>query len=274
MTLFSIPKPFIGLVATIQENALRSWLALPGVEVVLVGDEQGIPEAAAAHGVRHIANVSKNDQGTPLLDSALAEIEASSDRGVRCFVNADIVLLDDFAPALSRLHAINEPFLMVGETVDVVVTEELALDDPTVRGRLAERARSEGRSRGATAIDYFVFTATLFDPLPPFAIGRAGFDNWLVWRARSRGVVIDATRAVLAIHQHHDYSHAGGHDEAHRGLEAQANLSLAGGPSRMYTIHDASRYLTSELQLRRNLGSLFRARERLRKATWKIRQAV
>ena len=133
------------------------------------------------------------------------------------------------------------------------------------------RALAEGASRGATAIDYFVFTAGLFDPVPPFVVGRARFDNWLVWRARERGIVVDASRAVVAVHQRHDYGHVrGGLDEAHFGVEAERNLELAGGKRHLYTIHDASHRLTADRQLRRNLGATGRMRENLRKIAWKL----
>ena len=47
ITVFSIPKPFTGDIALIQRNAVRSWSALgPDVQVVLVGDESGIADAA------------------------------------------------------------------------------------------------------------------------------------------------------------------------------------------------------------------------------------
>lgn len=54
------------------------------------------------------------------------------------------------------------------------------------------------------AIDYFAFSRGLFDPVPPFAIGRFEWDQWLLYRARARGApIIDATVAVLAVHQNH-----------------------------------------------------------------------
>ena len=38
-------------------------------------------------------------------------------------------------------------------------------------------------------------------------IGRPGYDNWLIWRARrSRIPVIDATKELTAVHQNHDYN--------------------------------------------------------------------
>jgi hypothetical protein len=124
--------------------------------------------------------------------------------------------------------------------------------------------------RGPAAVDWFVFPAGLFDPLPPFVVGRAGFDNWLLWRARRSGRVVDATHDVVAIHQPHAYNHLpGGKQEAYYGAEAGANLGAGGGKSRIYTLHDASHRLVDGT-LRRNLGSILRARETARKAAWKL----
>jgi hypothetical protein len=270
ITVFSIPKPFDGHVGAIQHNALASWSALGGVQVVLVGDEVGVADAARAAGADHVGDVATNEHGTPRLDDAFRRVEEIARHPLRCFINADVVLIDDFVPAIRAVHA--PRFLVVGETIDVAVTERLDLARPGVRDELARRAHGEGRSRGATAIDYFVFTPHLFDPIPPFAVGRARFDNWLVWRARQRGVVVDATRAVLAVHQRHEYAHvAGGQAEAHFGPEAKRNLELAGGKSRLYTIYDASHRLDDELRVRRHLGATLRARENARKVSWKLR---
>jgi hypothetical protein len=272
LTLFSIPKAFAGHVGEIQRNALRSWCALPDVQVVLVGDEEGVRAAAGEAGVEHVGGVLTNERGTPRLDDAFARIEGIAQQPLRCFVNGDIVLLDDFLPAVRTVASAADPFLIVGETIDVAVTEVLALERPDVREELAARARADGRSRGATAIDYFVFTPGLFDPIPPFVVGRARFDNWLVWRGRSRGAVVDATGAVLGVHQRHDYAHvAGGQDEAHFGVEAAGNLALAEGKRQLYTIYDASHKLARDGALRRNLGATLRLRENARKASWKLR---
>jgi hypothetical protein len=271
ITLFSIPKPFEGHIGTIQQNALRSWCALPDVQVVLVGDEAGVRAAADHAGVEHIDGVAVNEHGTPRLDAAFERLEQIAERPFRCFVNADVVLVDDFVPAIRAVAAAASEFLVVGETIDLEVPGPLELARPEVRLELEQRARESGRSRGATAIDYFAFTPKLFDPIPEFVVGRARFDNWLVWRARSRGIVVDASDAVLGIHQHHDYAHvAGGQDEAHFGTEAARNLELAGGKRRLYTIHDASHRLDRDLRLRRNLGAALRLRENVRKAAWKL----
>ncbi len=273
ITLFSIPKPFVGPVAAVQRNAVRSWRALgPDVQVVLLGDEQGIAEAAAEARVDHVAEVGRNEYGTPRLDEAFARVDEVARHELRCFVNGDIVLLDDFLPAVAAVSAAAAPsFLMIGASRNLLVQELLDLDDAVVRAKLRARARAVGVSRGATAIDYFVFPAGLFDPVPPFVIGRARFDNWLVWRGRQRGVVVDASAAVIAVHEEHDYAHVdGGLHEAHFGVEAAHNLELAGGKRHLFTIYDSSHRLTENGRVRRHFGAAGRVRENLRKGAWKL----
>ena len=61
ITFFSAPKPFTDPhIATIQRNAIKSWTLLPDVEVILLGEETGLAEAARELGVKHIPNVERN----------------------------------------------------------------------------------------------------------------------------------------------------------------------------------------------------------------------
>lgn len=269
LTVFTIPKPFAGRIAEIQLNAIRSWRSLrEDVQVVLLGDEDGVAEAARSCRAENLASMLRNEHGTPRLDDAFAQVDRVARHPLRCFVNADIVLLDDFLPAVRRAAAVGSRFLMIGRTVDLDVVTAAELADA---GRLRAKALAAGAERGAAALDYFVFPAGLFGELPPFLVGRACFDNWLVWRARQLGPVVDATDAVVAAHQRHDYAHlAGGKDEAYYGEEAAWNRRLAGGRSRIYTIHDASHRLTASGGVRRNLGSILRSRETARKIGWKL----
>jgi hypothetical protein len=170
---------------------------------------------------------------------------------------------------------------MVGECRDMKVAEGARLSDATVRERLRGQALQQGRLRGYAALDYFVFPKGLFDPLPPFLIGRANFDNWLVWRARSRGhAVVDATPSVVAIHQSHEYTHvAGGKLGAYYGDEALYNMHLAGvvrknplvpapAPT-LYCLDDATHRLTHRGPVP-YLWSKGRIRTRARFAKWLI----
>ncbi len=259
LTIFTVPKPFEGKIGEIQRRALASWTGLGGgVQVLLLGDEPGTAEAARDAGAEHVADLARTEHGTPRLDAAFAAADGVARHDLRCFVNADVILFDDLHSASRRVAEYADRFLIVGQTLDVEAA-------PTRADALAH-----GRRRGAAALDYFVFPAGLYSEVPPFAIGRACFDNWLVWRARQDAIVVDATADVVAAHQRHDYAHVvGGKAEAYYGEEAARNLELAGGKGHLYTLHDASHVLRGG-RLRRNSGAPLRWRENVRKAGWKL----
>src|SRR5574338_408406 len=103
ITLFSAPKPFTDAhISTIQRNAGRSWTLLPDVEVLLLGDEAGLPEAARDLGVTHLPGVARNEQGTPLISSMFRLALEHSDSPLLCIINADILLLPDFVKAVRQ----------------------------------------------------------------------------------------------------------------------------------------------------------------------------
>lgn len=247
LTLFAIPKPFRRHIATIQRNAIASWTLLqPPPEIILFGDEPGTAEAARELGVRHVPEVVRNEFGTPLLRDLFAEAEEYAHADWLCYVNADIILLDDFLQAVERVRRWRSNLLMVGQRWDVDITEPWDFRQPDWRERLRAAALRAGQQRPPNWIDYFVFSRGLGSNLLPLAIGRRAWDNWLVWNARSRGAaVVDASPVVMAIHQNHDYSHhPGGTEGVWSGEEARRNRQLIGGWWHLLTIEDATHQLT------------------------------
>ena len=80
LTIFSAPKPFTDPhIAIIQRNAIGSWMRLPETEVFLVGEESGMAETAREFGVRHLPNVARNPEGTPLVSSIFSLATAGVD---------------------------------------------------------------------------------------------------------------------------------------------------------------------------------------------------
>jgi hypothetical protein len=265
ITFFSVPKPFVGHVGVIQRNALASWSRLGGV--IVFGDEPGVAEAARDAGARHVPDVAQNDYGTPLLSDAFRRAEELSDADTFCFVNADILLFDDIPSAARRLAP---PYLLVGESWNAVVTEPLSFEvgwEEAVRSLPLQK-------RGADAIDYFVYSRGLYDGMPPFAVGRTAFDNWLIWKARDRrATVVDATGAVKTIHQAHDYSHGGSLAQIRVSPEAVQNRELAGGKQRLYSRFDATHRLIGRRLLPNPLRA-GRVGERARRGLYKLRHRV
>lgn len=208
LTIFATPKKFDGHIGVIQRNAIASWTRMkPAPQVVLFGTEPGTAEAAAEFGLRHVPSVKCNEWGTPLVSDLFAQAEHVGAGATLCYVNADIILFDDFGEAISRVAGWSDHFLMVGRRTDLDVKDAIVFSDDWAKN-VANRARRDGRLQIARSIDYFAFSRGLYPDMPPLAIGRFWWDNWLLWKARSlEAKVVDASKTVLAVHQNHDYSH-------------------------------------------------------------------
>ena len=194
LTLFAIPKPFHGHIGLIQSNAIESWRRLgPSFETILFGDEPGVAQAAADTGAIHVPQVRRNRYGTPLLSDLFAQAEARSRHGHLCYVNGDILLLSDFARSVRRIIHLKQRLLMVGQRWDLEVNAPLDDADDWEQS-IRQRVHRHGRLQDPTHIDLFLFNRGLYERIPPFAVGRTAFDNWLIYRARTlKAPVIDAT---------------------------------------------------------------------------------
>jgi hypothetical protein len=242
LTVFAIPKPFVGHVGVIQRNAVRSWLALrPDCQVLLCGDEPGSAEAARELGVERLPDVDRNEFGTPLLSSVFESAELRAEHDLLCYANADVVFFDDLLDVVRAVASQHRRFLLAGGALDLDVTRELAFDDVGVRD-LGARAREEGTLRGRLWIDFFVFPRGSIGRLPDFAVGRPSWDNWLIWRARSlRMPVVDVTGAATVIHQSHEYGHVQqARGSRWEGPEGDANFELVRWEERCFSLDNAT----------------------------------
>lgn len=247
LTLFGCLKPFAGQADVAQRNAIGSWMRLsPRPQIVLFGGDGQTSSVCAELGVEYIAGAARNRWGTVTLDDLFEKAQQRSSNDIFCYVNADIVLLDDFSRAVTAAASANRRFLLIGRRWDLDVREQLAFDSDAWRQRLRDDAYANGQVHSNWGIDYFVFTRGLLDPVPPFAVGRPSFDNWFIYRARSRrAAVVDATSAVLAVHQNHDYSyHPDGRKGVRESEEALENLRLAGGQDHIFSTDDRTHVLS------------------------------
>jgi hypothetical protein len=257
LSLFAVPKAFVGRTAVIQDNALGSWTRLgDGCDIVLFGDDPSIAEAAVRHGVAHEPAIERNVFGTPILSDVLRQMQRRARFPYVGLVNADIILLDDFLAAVRAVSAIQHEFLLVSSRYNCDIAEPLRFEAGWDQA-LRTRARVESRMYPAAGSDIFVFPRGLFDQVPALVIGRGYWDNWLMRAARQKCVaMVDATAYLTAVHQDHDYNHvpgvaAGTCDEPiYTGEEGRRNLALAGGHSRLYTVFDATHVLTPQGRLR------------------------
>lgn len=246
LTIFTVPKPFQGHIETIQRNAIWSWKKLsPACEIILCGNEVGCAEVAVELGVKHIPDIKCNEYGTPLLDSVFELSREYASHPLLCYVNADIILIDDFLLAVGRIPF--HKFLMVGQRWNLDIQRQWDFEQSDWLPKLRGCVEDHGVLQGVGGSDYFVFpkNSELWK-LPSFAVGRLGWDNWMIYNARKlKFPVVDATQDTLVIHQNHSYVHVPQRrGPSWEGPESDTNRELAGGEQHIFTLYDATHILT------------------------------
>jgi len=248
LTIFSIPKPFEGHIGIIQRNAVASWRCLDSnYEIILYGDEKGTKEVASEFNAKYLPEVDRNKYGTPLLSSVFSQVRKTAINQLLCYVNTDIILMSDFKEAVKRAHFPN--FLLVGQRWEVEMSELWNFENPSWEEKLRSYVDKFGNLGLPCGIDYFVFPRdNKIVELPPFAVGRPGWDNWFIYKTRSIGIpVIDITKVVTAIHQNHDHTHVlYGRNNTWEGPEAEINRKLMGRQEYTFSLLDATHILTSK----------------------------
>ncbi len=242
LTIFTAPKPFTNpQINLIQRNAIQSWQHLgEDVNVFMVGDEPGMAQFASDAGLQQLSGVACNALGTPLVSAIFSMVRQASSSPLLAYVNADIVLTPQFVETARRTYSQLERFLIVGQRYDLNMQQLLEFTSGWDLYLLAD-LQKRGRLHPPAGSDYFIFPRTCFNEIPKFAIGRAGWDNWMLYHARVQGFpVVDATRSIIVIHQDHDYSHLPNGQPHYRLPETSENIRLAGGPRTIFTLADAN----------------------------------
>ena len=147
--------------------------------------------------------------------------------GLRCFVNSDIVLTNDLLAAVAAVRRF--PRCASCSSARLAIFPSTMPTSP-IRPGSRQRALREGRLRGPVAIDCFVFPSGLSTLCRSSRRACRLRQLAVVASGRQEGPVIDATAAVTAVHQHHDYHHLpGGKQQAYYGAEANRNVAVGGG---------------------------------------------
>lgn len=240
LTIFSAPKPFTDPhIDRIQRNAIHSWLQMgDAVEIFLLGDEPGIAELSSEFRVTHIGDVKQNEQGTPLVSSIFRKAADASSADLLLFTNTDMILFPGTLQVALDVQKQSANFIVLGQRYDLDVDSPIDFSDGWPE-RLRKKVKAKGRLHPLGGSDYFIFPNGMLKDIPDFAIGRAGWDNWMIYHAISRGwLVLDATPTLMVVHQNHSYAHLPGDRGHQRNPETMKNLVLAGGMRKMYSLLD------------------------------------
>jgi len=201
MTFHAIVRGFTGEFDWIQRNAIGSWLRLePTPEVLLFGDDEpGAREFAAEVG-SPIYPLKRDHRNIPLVNWPIKQARELAHNEIRCLINADIILFDNF-PRLVRIVADKfEKFLLIVGRYDVDVRERIDFSPDWQK----QIIRLPAHYKGPLAVDVFCYRGDFWSDMPDFAVGRTSWDNWLVGTAlRKRIPVVDGSELAICHHQVH-----------------------------------------------------------------------
>lgn len=208
-------------------------------------------------------DITKTEYGTPLLDFVFRRAQDLARNDTMCYVNSDIILMNDLSTSLQEIKF--DKFLVAGQRWDLDIKKPLDFGMTDWENRLRRIVTQYGSLHPPAGIDYFVFTRDCLGPLPPFAVGRVGWDNWFIYNSRARGVpVIDVTQRAMAVHQNHNYNHIPKRTgDRWEGPESIRNLELMGRKIYEWSLEDADWFLSGNGLLKKPLTS----REICRKLT-------
>jgi hypothetical protein len=209
--------------------AIQSWqAAVPHCQIILMGDPAGSREVVKELGITQCLSVLVNKYATPLVNSIFELSEKYAAQQWICNINSDIVLDVDVVNTIAELADFSYPFV-IGQRWDI---------DQDAHPSTAVLHPSCG-------IDYFLYRRNTIpvDQIPPFAVGKTAYDNWLVWAAITNwGMsVIDATEDITALHVNHPHLEYGDKSTMLNSEERQENLRLFAehGGQRFYNVDDA-----------------------------------
>ena len=192
----------------------------------------------------------------------------ASKRGVGqllLYLNSDILLDDSAADVVEKIQDRPGPWLGSARRWCLPKWSDVAPASELEWSIFFSRAEKSGRWGEACALDMFLFCGLSFERMPPFFIGHRGWDNWMIYHARSQNIsVIDISAAMRVIHCDHDYSYAKGNSAPSRrdGPLEEANLKMLGGEERLFHLGYATHeWLEGIVQPRRGWGMMQRNME-------------
>jgi len=255
--LFTTPKPFTGLTAINQANALRSWRGCPQVRQIFVfGAVSGETDSIAEAGAEVILDVECTDNGLPSIRSMFEIAAERSEADLLMFTNADMIYLPSFFASVNACRAeAGERFLLVGSRMDFDSESSLSFGSPDEIARFEAHLNSVGKMHPPSGSDYFIFPRKQYleNRLPDLWIGRGGWDLYMIYHAKTNGfLTVDLSPSVWGYHQNHDYSSRG--KEAgvpyRKDPEAAYNMSLlpVGVPKSEWVLSGCAReWIDSEM---------------------------
>jgi len=250
---FTTAKPFVGNIKVSQYNSIKSWQALDICkEIILFGTGEGYEQAVNDLGIIWIPEVETSPQGTPTVNSMFRIAREFSIDSICVYLNCDIILLSDFPNAFPLIPF--DDYLLVSQRYDLTISNYIDPTQEDCESNLRKLISEEGVLHPPSGSDIFAFSGWPWSDIPKLVIGRAGYDNELIFNSCYNSFpVIDATCIMSLIHQNHDYGHKkSGKADVWNGIEASINKAQLKKRNVCFTLKEASYYFYNNTLTRRS----------------------
>ncbi|MDD5772618.1 MAG: hypothetical protein PHX78_04035 [bacterium] len=250
LTIFTVPKPFIGKFNAIQRNALQSWALLnPKPEIILFDKVEGTETVVKDLGIQNIPDISYNEFGTPLVNSIFKKARSIVKNDLLAYVNTDTILTDSIFSAVETAgkYILGNEFLIIGKRWSIYLDRPFNFKKGDWQDGLKNFREYNGNGfmGHAGQIDYLIFPREIEWNIPPFATESGVWDGWFIYNALNLGIpVIDASNFITAYHQEHFNFDLVPENKQDAKTERKNNLKLRGGFSCQNTILDSTHLLT------------------------------
>jgi len=185
----------------VQFNSLRSACLSDFRLVINYSDDKGFEKLCKSTTAVCIDKVDKGDNNLPIMNSIFkcAAAQALDSQESIVFINGDIVVGEGFSKIERELNS-----RFGSKWMAICRRREVSLNRQLTDGEIVEVANDiiEPPSGRSTAIDFFALPSGSYKNISipeGFTIGRPGWDNWFVARARAKGFKVIEISNVYAI---------------------------------------------------------------------------
>lgn len=198
-------------------NAIVSWKKV-FPEATLITFDGGTGNPMIGH--RRVNHYN----GLPLVNEMFGQVYEMSIKGPLLFINSDCILTHSMAGAVAYLSQVKIRWLATGRRSEIEPEDADSVEQASWEEDILAKY-PDPEMLPSCGADWFLYPRSSFTgcKMPPFAIARTCYDNWIIWDAHKRGVkVIDCTNSVTVYHQIHPER-----PTVRRGPLAQRNYMLA-----------------------------------------------
>jgi len=213
LTFLSTPKPFTGpfgeknLLAF--RNAVGSWRRLESIPQILMFG--GDPEIIKAEGCKWLTGFPTSPENRPLFNSFVRIGEELGEFDLMMYVTDHLILTQDFIPAVRRAFERFDQAVVTGRRWDVKIDKPIPFEHPDWRNIIRQHTLKEGGCGSTGTKDYIIWKKPFPVKIPPFILGFPWYDTWMVVAAQRAGIpVVNASKAIFAIHADHTFPFQGG----------------------------------------------------------------